>query len=343
MTKKESLYILLPLIFFVVGVFFLRWEDYSPVPTHPTPSPLSPSLLESPSPLVPLFPSPSPIETISHRMFTSPANPFNQKIPTGASYTKESRIGSVRPAQEEYSMPIYQVNSAEIPSIKVFNDYGRTENWPIPLSAQPDTGSDHRMGILDTNKQVIYEIWDAQWRDNNTLHAGGMKDFPLKGDGMSHPANQRVNAAGWAASAGMFTSADFGTDREVSHALMVSLPHALLKKDAFISPAQGGEAHGDNTGDLPLGTRLALPKNIDVDSLNVSPFTKILTKQLRDYGAFVSDRNSAAKYKDQYVATFQIEQGLPKKIYNTSNNNLSQKVQTEMYGVIQKYGLYRVN
>ncbi len=343
MTKKQSLSLLLPLILFLTGAYLLRMREPNQAATVPEPSAAPSPTTEIASSLPSPSPSPTPVPLVLHRLFTSSSNPFNQKIPSSASYSKDEKIGSVRPAQEDYSMPIYRISSKNVPLVKVVNDYGRTENWPIPRSAQPNTGTDHRLAVVDTSKQVIYEMWDAEWRDDTTLHAGGMKDFPLNGDGLSHPANQRVNAAGWAASAGMFTLADFSTTSEVSHALMISLPHALLKRDAFISPAIGGEAHGDNTGDIPLGTRFALPKNVDVDALQISPFTKILVRQLRDYGAFVSDRNNAAKYKGQYVATFQVEQGLPKKIYGISNNDLSQKVQTEMYEVIQKYGLYRIS
>jgi hypothetical protein len=258
---------------------------------------------------------------------------FNQKISTGANYTRENSIGSIRSVQDNYSIPIYRTSGNE-PLVKVFNDYGRVAYWPIPHSAQPNAGSDHSMAIVDRKKQVVYEIWNARWI-GNTIHAGSMKDFPLSGDGVSHPANQKVTASGFASTAGAVTKDDVNQGI-INHALIVFLPHNLLRKNSFIAPAVGGENHFDNIGSISLGIRLALPRNIDLSGINLSPLSKMIIRAMQDYGAIVSDRSNAQPYKGKYVATFQVEKGI-------TNNSMSNKIQQEMYQVIQKNGLFRVN
>lgn len=337
------------IIFFIAttAVWFVIFPKTSIAPTT-TPIPqTSPPLLPSPTSST-LSPATSSLKISTHRLFTNPTSPFNTLIPSAATYTKENQIGTIRPALEAYSLPIYRVTT-NIPTIKVFNDYGRSEFWPIPGTAQFTNGSDHRLAVIDKIKHIAYEIWDGNWQ-SGSIHAGGMKDFPLQGDGLSHPKNQRVTAAGFAGSAGMITQEDF-TDNagklnpqpEISHALMISIPHQILRRNAYIPPAQSGEDTSDNTGNIPLGAHYALPKNLNVEKLNVHPFVKSMAKAMRDYGAYVTDRNNSGQYNGKYVTTIQVEPGLIQKIYGTSNDALGQKIQQQMFDIIQQYGIYKVS
>jgi hypothetical protein len=312
------------------------------------PSPeASPSPPPSPSPEV--SPSPVAVNAINSRSFFGSQSPFRKMISADAKYTKEGRIGSVRPSLEAYSIPIYRVGSKAVPNVKVVNRYSnRTVEWPIPTDAVPSSGVDHHIAIIKGG--TIYEMWDATWQGSSSISAGGMKDFSLAGDGISHPANQRVTAAGFSGLAGMIVKEDFlnaeGKFQQnpvISHAINVSLPHALIQKNSFIAPAVGGESHEDNTGSIPLGARYALPKDLDVDALDVHPFVKSLARAVRDYGFYVGDRNDAKQYKGSYVATFKVEPGVFQSVYGVSNDQFYLTVQAQFYQVIEKYGLFRVN
>jgi hypothetical protein len=279
------------------------------------------------------------------RFFTGSV--FAKPLATSLSYTKEPRITSIRPNLEAFSVPIYRVGK-DTPLVKVFNDWGRTYQWPIPAAAQSSTGVDKHIAILDTNKNVIDEIWMMERQGDGTVKAGGMKDFPVSGDGISHPANQRVTASGFSAVAGTLVREDFLENGKfiqspvIHHALTISIPHALLKKESFISPAVGGDAAGDNTGDIPVGAKFALPKDLDVDSLTVHPLVKSIARAAKDYGIYVTDRNDAKQYNGGYVGTVRVEVGVIQSVYGTSNDELATTIQKQMGDIIQKYGIYRV-
>lgn len=280
-------------------------------------------------------------------------SPFNMRIPQGATYARETRIGTFRYGYEEWSMPVTRVAPGEnVPTISVINRYsGRVEHWPIPRSAQPAPESDAHMGVMHPDSNVIYEMWDATWIDSNTIRAGGMMSFPLDGSGVSDPPHYRVTAAGFAVSAGMIMREDF-TDpasgaltpvRPIQHALTMSLPFDLVAHDEYIAPAVGGEIMGSaGSNGVPMGAHFALPPTLDVDSLNVHPLTRELLRAARDYGIYVNDTNGTPTYNGKYVGAIRIEPGLVQDLYGTAHNDLLTGIQAEIYDVIQSYGIYRI-
>jgi hypothetical protein len=346
---KKLLILLLVLFFlcFGIGIVIFSFANLRKARVVLVPS-SSPSPTVQPTPAstpshTPL-PSPSP-KPIARARAVFPKSAFSQKISTSATYIKEDRIGTIRPALEAYSQPIYRTSDNALPLVNVVNKYGgRTENWPIPTSIKTSTGEDNTMSVIHTGQGKVFDFWNAQWQADGSISAGGMKDFLLSGDGLSHPSNQRVTAAGFSHLAGTVIAEDLPKGNSIiPHALVLSLPHQLIKRDAFIAPAIGGEATKDNTGDIPLGVRYALPKTINVEDLKVHPFTKVLVRTLQEYGAIVSDRNNAGQYKGKYVATLKIEVGLLRKLYGKNQDALNPTIQQEMYNIIQEHGLHRVN
>jgi hypothetical protein len=294
----------------------------------------------------------TPVPALSTTLF-GPSSPFNQRIPDRAIYTQETRIGAFRQGYEEWSMPIYRVPPGQTyPLVRITNRYsGRTADWPIPTYAVPASGDDHHLAVLYAEKNVIYEMWDARWIDAQHIEVGGMNIFPLDGSGISDPPHYRVTASGFARSAGMVIREDFinpatgqlDPNQIIDHALAMSLPSDLVTKDAYTAPAVGGESEGrGGQNGIPLGTHFALPRNLDVDSLNVHPYTKALLRAARDYGLYVSDTNGAALYNNKFVGVIALEPGVAQEMFGVSGDALVEQVQREVFGVIATYGIYQV-
>ncbi|PWT71328.1 MAG: hypothetical protein C5B59_18300 [Bacteroidetes bacterium] len=278
-----------------------------------------------------------------------PTAPFNHQIPAGATYTVETRIGSFRQVYTDYSIPLYRIFPPLPALVTVTNTYsGRTAQWPIPTTAQPATGDDHHLGVISTSENELYEMWDAVWAGTTQINAGGMKDFPLNGTGISNPTYQKVTAAGFAVSAGAVLREDF-TDPatgqlnptlSINHALAAAIPNALIQNNGFVAPAVGGES-GD-TGDIPLGALYAIPKSVNVDALQIHPLSKALLRAARDYGIYINDSNAAAQYNNKDTATIRIEPGLTDSLFGQASDDLIPTVQQDIYTVVAQYGLYRV-
>lgn len=275
---------------------------------------------------------------------------FREHIPSGARYIPDSQLGSIRIAAQAYSVPIYRLTSA-VPLVTVRNQYSnRVEKWPIPKGISPSSGSDRTLAVIDELNKQVYELWNAHWTGEGWV-AGGMQVYPLAGSGISNSNKQTVSASGFALTAGMITREDFtnpqtgklDVNRSINHALFIAVPHEALRRDDFVGPAIRGESHLDNTGTIPLGRHYALPRNLDVNSLKVHPFTKAIVQALRDYGAFVSDRAGTSIYQNKPVASFKIESGITEGLFGQSSDQLIATVRNEMYQVIQKYGLYQIS
>jgi hypothetical protein len=125
----------------------------------------------------------------------------------------------------------------------------------------------------------------------------------------------------------------------------MALPWSLLGKNAYTAPAVGGEILGSaTTNAIPLGAVFALPRNLNVDSLNVDPFVKIILRAARDYGIYISDGSGTTNYGGKYAGALEVEPGLLVQLYPSigSAENYMGTVQSQVYNVIQQYGLYRV-
>ncbi|MBN2472727.1 MAG: hypothetical protein JXN59_18535 [Anaerolineae bacterium] len=281
------------------------------------------------------------------------ASPFNALIPEDAQYLPEERIGTFRHGFDEWSMPIYRIDSsADVPPVTVTNRYsGRTESWPIPITAEPASAADAHMAVIIPAEGMLYEFWDAEWTDAGSIEAGGMMSFPLDGPGISDPPYYRVTAAGFAVTAGMIIREDFldpisgelNPDQPITHALSMSLPFALVTQSGYVSPAVGGETQGEaGLEGVPLGAQFALARDLDVDALDVHPLTREVLRAARDYGMYVNDTNGSQLYEDQYAGAIRIEPGLVEALYDIDNEDMLELMAEEVYAVVQEYGLYRV-
>lgn len=293
-----------------------------------------------------------PTEQAATRLW-SETSPFNTPIPADATYTLEPRIGTFRHGYEEWSMPVYRLeSSADIPLVTVTNRYsGRTAEWPIPTDAVPASASDGHMAVINQEANIIYEFWATKWLDDGSIQAGGMMSFPLDGPGISDPPHYRVTAAGFAVTSGMILREDFidpttgalSADDPIDHALTTSLPFALVTQGGYVSPAVGGETQGEaGLEGVPMGALLAVDPALDVDALDVHPFTRELLRAARDYGLYVIDTNGASEYNDLYVGSIRIEPGLIAELYGEDDDDLRDTVAAEVYAVLQDSGLYRV-
>lgn len=283
----------------------------------------------------------------------NPNSPLRLRIPTDAKYTKETRIGAVRQVMEEWSIPVYRNKVGEkVPLVKVVNTYsGRTYNWPIPKIANPAPEADAHMAVIDPDTASVYEFWDMKWNSARTeIRAGGMVQFPFSKNGISDPPNYRVTASGFSGTAGMILREDLldpatgklNINRPIKHSLGMALPENIIN-DKFIAPAVGSETTGKaGAGGIPMGARFALPKNVDVDSLNIHPLSKMVLRAMRDYGIFVNDGNAAANYNGKGVGTIRFEPGIIKELTGTTGNDFTSRINQETYSVINQYGIFLV-
>lgn len=89
--------------------------------------------------------------------------------------------------------------------------------------------------------------------------------------------------------AGVITEANLAAGR-IPHALALMVPASLLAP-AFVGPALAFDSDPNYSGSLPMGARLALPRDLDPGRLGVrSRLGRLIAEAARTYGMFVVDR-----------------------------------------------------
>ncbi len=259
----------------------------------------------------------SEISTAQHvwRPF-SDESPWNQKISPDAKTDPHSEqlIDSLAAAPfyiniDDWSIPVYYVNSDSTPKVNVINSrpgiYGRgfAEPNQIPVLpnfiASPPVGenSDNHMCIVDTAKMIEWDMWAARKNlDGNwTTGLGAVTD--LKSTGVEKPWYEQENeldahrsrAGGFPLIAGLIRPEEIKAGK-IEHALVFAYQRGL--SEFFIPPASTAQAtfmEMNNRFGIPMGGRIQLDPNLDLDTLKLTPACKIIARALQEYGAFNGD------------------------------------------------------
>ena len=161
---------------------------------------------------------------------------------------------------------------------------------PIPATAVPATGNDGELSIYSPSTNQLWEFWHARHAADG-WHAcwGGRIDaassslgYFLKGFG--------VTASALAASEPV-TLNDIRSG-VINHAVPIAL---LSPADAtrYSWPAQRSDGTDTDVNAVPEGTRLRLPASLNLDTLGLTPFGKMIATAAKTYGMVVVDHAGA--------------------------------------------------
>lgn len=208
-------------------------------------------------------------------------------------------------------------------------DANKNDPWPqegtvqirMPADAHPDPttftsfdawgDTDHRdahMTIIDPDGKHAHEFWQAR-KDNGTgaIKAVSYVRVPLEelGVNISGPITQELTGSyynpaflsyGWGATRayggsnlGGLIRKDEVTKGPIKHAIAIALPPSSLKRGS-VWPATDDDQSSSYSGPIPMGTRFAIPRSVDLQSLGLSPAHLRLAQALQDYGAIVVDK-----------------------------------------------------
>lgn len=228
---------------------------------------------------------------------TSPFNTLIKASPrldvrSAAMVARASRDGQVYANLHAYGIPVYSTTTStpRYPiACSMEGIWGHCplsdRPMPIPTDAQPSTGTDGAMVVIEPDGS-IGEYWQAA--------RGG------SGWTASWGAVNSVSGSGWGgASTGAGASRLGGVIRvsEISaglidHALVVQTDTACA--DVFRAPALKTDGDSTRSDCLPEGARLQLDPAIDVNRIaGITPGEKAVAQALQRYGAYVIDRGGA--------------------------------------------------
>jgi hypothetical protein len=222
---------------------------------------------------------------------------------------------------QQYSVPVYWVDSATSPTVTVSASLGGTGfrtgaasdsvaagtgPAPIPTGAMPAAGTDRHLSIVDRTARTEWGFWNA---DDGTTGwtAGEASTLDLSGSGVRPPTNdspwwagQGPRACGFGLIAGLITMDEIKAG-EIRHALVLAYPH--IESRYYTPPAssaQGTTSEALPTRGILCGGHIQLDPSLDLSTLSLSPAGLAIGHALQQYGAFIGDFSGAVSlYADE--------------------------------------------
>src|SRR5262249_12278466 len=91
--------------------------------------------------------------------------------------------------------------------------------------------------------------------------------------------------------AGLIRKGEISRGR-IPHALAIQAPPAMLTQ-AAVWPAATFDRNSGYSGTVPMGSLLAIPPDVDIESLGLSTNGRVIAQAAQDYGVYVVDRGGS--------------------------------------------------
>ena len=160
------------------------------------------------------------------------------------------------------------------------------EATPALPTYQAEPLTDAHLNILDETHRYVVEMWRAKRIGPHKIAAFTMVKNDLRGPGVGTGGSR---AYGGSAIGGLIRKGELATG--IHHALSFCIPRSKQKCCEPVWPATtvDGKAQGTYLGHIPLGQLVALPPEVDLKSLDLSPQGYVIARAFQDYGAYDVD------------------------------------------------------
>ncbi|MFH1368382.1 MAG: discoidin domain-containing protein [Elusimicrobiota bacterium] len=201
---------------------------------------------------------------------------------------------------ENWSMPVYVAKPTD-PLKKILMPNSTPSNptlvTKIPDGALPDRQADASFFVIEENHRYVYEPCRSILDADGNYRCDDLVTNDLQGDNLFDT---------WHGSRGYGGSGIAGLIRKgelkngIRHSLAVGVRREALNKNtlngkAYVWPASaadgGWETTYGNTGNMRMGSLLAIPPSVDIKTIGVGtsgPAYEV-AKALQDYGAYIED------------------------------------------------------
>lgn len=184
-----------------------------------------------------------------------------------------------------WSHPVYQASTSD-PLRTVVSQQG-TFQYRIPdsaVAAAPSDGDQH-LHVIDPGRQFVDECWIAQRVASGDWTCVYHVRNDLRGSGILEGG---VRAYGGSAIAGLIRTSELQSGA-ILHALAFAVPHSSMRQGPVWPANEQDGNSSDYAGHLPMGSFVAIPQTVNLDTLGLSSQGLVIARALRDYGAYLVD------------------------------------------------------
>jgi hypothetical protein len=188
---------------------------------------------------------------------------------------------------QKWSTPVYHINgNAQRQTVKL------TAGWaprrllsgvPIPADATPSPDSDAHLAIIDDATGCEYDFWQASRSSDGSWSASWANATSTASSGW-YPYS--TTGSGDALTAGLITPEDMASG-SIDHALKFAFPYT--KAGGPVLPAVASDGTHSDPGAIPEGAHLQLDPSLDLSTLGLTPWQRVVAKSLQTYGMYLTD------------------------------------------------------
>lgn len=226
-------------------------------------------------------------------------SPWNTSIGSLASYAVETSPGLTLTHGwincTSWSHPVW-IASATDPVRTVRRADGSTcATLRVPDAARPDPEADGHMHLVDETHRIVVETYQASRPALDTIVATDCLTNDLEDAGV-YDTWHGTRAYGGSAIGGLIRAGELTSG--IHHVIAACTMRAAMNGHPpggrpYVWPASSADSGWETTyatsGNVAMGSLLAIPPDVDVASLPVAPGMRVLAQALQDYGAYVVD------------------------------------------------------
>ena len=192
-----------------------------------------------------------------------------------------------------YADPVAEVHpsdrSFDVPCTVYRCTLGAFGSVPIPVTASPDPADDAHLSVYDPATHREWDMWQATKAGGSWSASAGAAVSTL-GDGLAPAGTAGANAANFPMLGGIVRPEEIAQGH-IDHALYFTMPNT--GRGAPVCPAthNGGSTTSPNAP--RQGARFQLDPALDVDSLPIPSYAKILARALQKYGMYLRDQGGS--------------------------------------------------
>lgn len=162
----------------------------------------------------------------------------------------------------------------------------------LPRTARPAIGADAHLHVVESETAIAHEFFQMNIEGSQAT-AVYYVSTDLSGSGIETGGTR---AYGGSALGGLIRTWEMD-EGHIGHALAVALNGDQLQSGP-VWPAVTEDAVADETyrGLIPMGTLMAIPDSVDIESLFLTEEGLVVARALQDYGAYVVDQSVAMTF-----------------------------------------------
>ena len=155
---------------------------------------------------------------------------------------------------------------------------------PVPDYAEADPSDDGSMVVIDQAGGCIYDFWRMRYRNGRWKAAWG-NALPLDSDGI-FPKGFSARGSGFELLQGLIWPHEL-KQGHIDHALIFSYDHT--RAGGPVAPATESDGTSNEDWAIPEGALVQLDPELNLDSLGLSGYERIIAKALQEYGMYCAD------------------------------------------------------